>query len=578
MKWYNIVLALVWIVCIIGIYIVRFLLAPFAAVFGIIMGGVKYVKKKHKKSVGGRPRPVKGRLRKSVKKDMVIDSDGNVMPLYEYNDKRGTRYSLDDIYGKGYEKRLSEKDRSLIKKDLEQSRTRMQVGLPDTRHKEAAAVLSGAIVRGITTAFEKMLDDNCVLVLYGARSIKGKAAILDYWKDRERRAREAVMYEKYTTFYCPYYSNAALLFRSEGYASLYALFHFENEKITSMVLTPVKLQTESLGRKESLNEIPYNVDFVRSQILKDVVVEAKPNRLPCPHCGTPSEKLDWHRVEENTGGMFGYAGDASICPHCNRVVEYTLDTRVDYDETIDKSPHWMEYINAVLKRTQTQLEYSFEELDNEYARIWGEFHDCLEKLPRDKAKVDASEVLNTLTSLSMAPGFRLGLEWASGEWRSSEYNSNFFTCAEGRYVVPILPLLITKGKVDPLKGLRVTPDACGVWQYYLLKNASRHLPAIRYGERYHCNYVMSVNDCLKIEQLEDRDLRDLTTLGIIPPSVVIEEQSSNKMVASVYCCYWNEWDGLVREQTQITVVDNEVTSAKVISTVVLHQYNCGIMF
>jgi hypothetical protein len=43
-------------------------------------------------------------------------------------------------------------------------------------------------------------------------------------------------------------------------------------------------------------------------------------------------------------------------------------------------------------------------------------------------------------------------------------------------------------------------------------------------------------------------------------------------------CYWNDWEGLVREVVEITIIDGKVTETNNLSKKVEFQYDCGIVF
>ena len=64
----------------------------------------------------------------------------------------------------------------------------------------------------------------------------------------------------------------------------------------------------------------------------------------------------------------------------------------------------------------------------------------------------------------------------------------------------------------------------------------------------------------------------------ILPSVTFQKDEDGSAIADVYCCYWNEWKGLVREHIQITFDCDYVISFNKIKEQVLYKYDCGILF
>ena len=81
------------------------------------------------------------------------------------------------------------------------------------------------------------------------------------------------------------------------------------------------------------------------------------------------------------------------------------------------------------------------------------------------------------------------------------------------------------------------------------------------------------NDALKYY-----DLSNLTKENLLLPTVTIDKQSKDSIIAHVYCTFWNEWKGLVREHIEITISNNRVSDYKNADALVLHHYNCGILF
>ncbi len=65
--------------------------------------------------------------------------------------------------------------------------------------------------------------------------------------------------------------------------------------------------------------------------------------------------------------------------------------------------------------------------------------------------------------------------------------------------------------------------------------------------------------------------------NLLLPFVTTEkDEPSNRYIAHVYCCYWNEWKGLIREHTKIVINKNVVESFESDDDFVLYEYDCGI--
>ena len=104
----------------------------------------------------------------------------------------------------------------------------------------------------------------------------------------------------------------------------YLLFRIIDGKITHIVYTPVTVKQGI--RYNPFEDLPWTVEFLGKRSYDD----AKPlkNHLPCFTCGTPSEQLQWRRLSlKNTHNVID--GVTSICPHCNRQVEYYIETQTE---------------------------------------------------------------------------------------------------------------------------------------------------------------------------------------------------------------------------------------------------------
>jgi heme/copper-type cytochrome/quinol oxidase subunit 2 len=132
----TIILIIYWIVAVISTYIVRYrnvkknhaegvfanrpfwkklkthlsivIIVPLAIPFILIYVAVTRIKKARYRN---RPKPVDKKLRKFLKPDIVFDEDNRSISLSEYNLKHNTNYTLDQIYGKGYEASLNNESR-----------------------------------------------------------------------------------------------------------------------------------------------------------------------------------------------------------------------------------------------------------------------------------------------------------------------------------------------------------------------------------------------------------------------------------------------------------------------------------
>lgn len=123
--------------------------------------------------------------------------------------------------------------------------------------------------------------------------------------------------------------------------------------------------------------------------------------------------------------------------------------------------------------------------------------------------------------------------------------------------------------------LYIEENEMGAWQAYLLSNAMTLLPTTWHGGYIKRQYVFEAEDLHRerFPTLPFRPRIDFTDEYDVVPSVNI---SGTEAVVS--CCYWNDWEGLVREIVNINMDKGRFHFGIPKSKKVLYKYNCGIMF
>ena len=127
-----------------------------------------------------------------------------------------------------------------------------------------------------------------------------------------------------------------------------------------------------------------------------------------------------------------------------------------------------------------------------------------------------------------------------------------------------------------LRYIRVEMSEQGVWQLYLLKTTPCVMPTYWHGEYMKRKFIFEEYDLHGIEALNDYDLTGLIACPIIWPTVSFENQAGNSVVAHVFCCYWNDWKGLIREHVKITLKNKRVEKYENLDDFVICKYHCGI--
>ncbi len=127
-----------------------------------------------------------------------------------------------------------------------------------------------------------------------------------------------------------------------------------------------------------------------------------------------------------------------------------------------------------------------------------------------------------------------------------------------------------------LRYIRVEMSEHGAWQLYLLKTTPCVMPTYWHGNYMKRKFIFEEYDLYGIDALNDYDLTDIITCPIIWPSVSLEHQTEDSVVAHVFCCYWNDWKGLIREHVKMTLKNGRVEKYENIDDFVIYKYHCGI--
>lgn len=107
------------------------------------------------------------------------------------------------------------------------------------------------------------------------------------------------------------------------------LFRVQNEELADIVFAPSLLQDYGCMFHD-LDQPPYNAEFISNFLGEDGGTQD--NHLPCPICGTDSTLIDRYKFHIPMG-IHGYVGMVSICPKCNKVVEFVPNIRLRSKES-----------------------------------------------------------------------------------------------------------------------------------------------------------------------------------------------------------------------------------------------------
>ena len=130
-----------------------------------------------------------------------------------------------------------------------------------------------------------------------------------------------------------------------------------------------------------------------------------------------------------------------------------------------------------------------------------------------------------------------------------------------------------------LSYLRANPTPVSTWQVYLLMTSPTVMPVFWHGGYIIRNFIFNESNLDEISHLQNMDLSALKNQGLLFPSVKIEkEEGSGRTIAHVFCCYWNEWKGLVREHATVVFDGNCITDFQQEDLNIFYPYDCGICF
>ena len=413
----------------------------------------------------------------------------------------------------------------------------LQEDLPDSDHKTAALALGTALMTEKFSKFKKLLDESVSLTLYDERTIRGKDAVVSYWRSFLAKENDRNKDVEMLVVFCIRFHRAALMLNLYNQEPI-VVFRMVDGKVVNMVLAPLCYFENEIS-PVTMEGLPYTVDAIERNTVQ--IVEARPNLLPCFYCGRPSEQLEWQRAlfEEND---VVYEGLASECPCCHKMVEYVVQKPFGPIES---------YI-----RYKWDLPMEADE-DTYYAQKGKQFHKWLQaNLQTFTEEADGKTVLGILDKLHLVSGAEMGFHFATEEFGCQrDYAYFYVSSASGEKKG--LPYRFEQQ-------IMVEPSVEGVWQLFLLMSSYHVMPFWGDGIYKYQNYIFQMSDLQAIGPTKKLDYSDQEREQLLLPSVTIRELKEDvpqlgtnaKWLAFIECSKWNISRGLVREK-EIVVLDGE---------------------
>lgn len=125
-----------------------------------------------------------------------------------------------------------------------------------------------------------------------------------------------------------------------------------------------------------------------------------------------------------------------------------------------------------------------------------------------------------------------------------------------------------------LNHIRASASRESAWQIYLLSRSENVMPVMWHGAYRKKYFIFNEEDVNCIKPLQIYDVAPLSRNNLLLPEVTL---SSGNDYANVYCTYWNDWKGLVREHVKICFHAENSVSLEECGSQVLFPYHCGIL-
>lgn len=447
------------------------------------------------------------------------------------------------------EKIMEKKNKS--KKGTEVT-TDVQANLPTDIYTQAAKALMKALATEDFADFENALDNNSKVVMYNHDTLKGKANAAEYWKGWRKRYIEKPDVNKLAVVMSNYTGHACL----EIQETMLVMFQMKNGKIARTVSLPMRL-TSPYSDDNMLN-YPLDHDRIKQFLtpLTDTIdAKGEPivleNRIPCMSCDVESQDLTWYQIRIPDWFYKNWkTGLVSICPKCGKVVEYKETGSIELEEDKNKPIEGSTYSDK----------------SNGYSD-WAEgviSKELTDKLGANNLDAYVSKLLNVLTDVKLESGCRLEMRLPD-ETGHGDRTHIIIVDREGNSTEEIV------------EHLEIKSTEMAAWQLYLLENLTTVLPVWWHGGYMVREYILKETDIDDIFPLKYHDLSELQKQHKLMPFVTINKDNTGNYTATVNCCYWNQWEGLVREGVTYKIANGRVMS-KESSRDTLFHFDCGMMF
>lgn len=236
----------------------------------------------------------------------------------------------------------------------------------------------------------------------------------------------------------------------------------------------------------------------------------------------------------------------------DRLLEYKEQKKLNAEREKKQKKKFLALYNYHSAIRQNNIKYT-----HDYANIASTLFSLAEDKKYDK-------LLSCLNALTLQPGWVLNVDIC--KHTGLESNSH---------------LMVTKDNINDFKiweYIDVKDEPMAVWQAYLLHSLWHVLPHHWHGEYNRRYYIFTSEDISNIEFYSSEERRELISIISDQLENLTPEIAKYNDLYYVTCCYWSDWNGLVRELIEIKVVNDKVVSIFNVEKAILFKYNCGIIF
>ena len=502
-----------------------------------------------------RPRPLPKKLRKWLKKDLVVYK-GKSMPLAKYNDTYNKNYTLEQVYGKKYVKSLTPEDiaeidsKEIILNDdndwdnmiPNKIKLTFEAELPDDEITPIATKMAQALYSGDMSIIYPDLYVDVQMISYKSSTVKGRKAFVDFWNDELQRIKAERLPIRIAVKMNSFYDHAVVSIDDRGYFNELVFFQVVSGMIKTAVISPVYLQPREI---EYYSQNTPRLDYDEIMHKKGDSIKAEPNRMPCLLCGRLSEDLDWYKMTINSG-PYSHSGQISVCPDCQAQAEF-------YPKKLTrnkKSPNF--YSKRFLSNG---------ERDNPYTMVFIKFqnslNDAADIAEANSGSIDKCDLFKELGACEIDEQYHLG-----------------FTLPDKGSDSVVYKLYTYSGERksnNVFDHVRFECSEMGAWNAYLLDNAHMMIPVMWHDGADVRQYIMTPDD-LKSLFNGPRIRVSTQRLEMIPPTV---KPGITDDTYIVECCYWNHYEGLIREKMKVQFTGNRVLEVSYIGSEVWFEYHEG---